>query len=253
MNKTYLVVLLLTLLISVKTHGQSLIVGIPSADVAELHHLEVTHESQFGLSNQKLKWNSFNFACYGLKNHLELVLTYNNLSNQSNANPVFGGGFKKVFPILKLGGEKWESKFIFGGNALYSFQRNDFGGWTYAMGSFRIPKTKTRFTGGITYGNEHQFGFRKEWILGAEMYVPQRSFQLMGGFEQPLGHGFSFIGDWISGNHDLACFIPAIQYDFGHNVAIIGYKLPNSGSETGRALILELMFAIPSKKEKPRH
>lgn len=249
MNKIRLVFLFLLAGFYVQTNGQSLIVGIPSADVAELHHLEVTHESQFGLSNNQLKWNSFNFACYGLKNHVELVLTYNNLSNQKNSNPVFGGGFKKVFPLEKLGGEKWESKFIVGGNVLYSFQRNDFGGWSYAMGSFRIPTLKTRFTGGLTYGNEHQFGFRRQLVLGVESYVPQRSFQAMVGFEQPLGNGFSIIGDWISGNHDLACFIPALQYDFGHNVAIIGYKLPNRGSETSQALILELMFAIPSRKK----
>ena len=70
-------------------HGsfsQSLIVGIPSIDVAEPHHLEVTHETQLNFWERPAKWNSFNFACYGLGSNAELTTTLNNLSNDGSEN-----------------------------------------------------------------------------------------------------------------------------------------------------------------------
>jgi hypothetical protein len=61
------------ILLTSYTFAQSLIVGIPSADVAEKHHLEITHETQWNFWGQTSKWNSFNFACFGLGNGLEIT------------------------------------------------------------------------------------------------------------------------------------------------------------------------------------
>jgi hypothetical protein len=63
----------------------------------------------------------------------------------------------------------------------------------------------------------------------------------MVGFEQPISHRVSIIGDWFSGEHDLAAFIPALQVDVKKHVLIFGYKFPTA-STGDQALILECML-----------
>jgi hypothetical protein len=67
------------------------------------------------------------------------------------------------------------------------------------------------------------------------------------GFEQPLTKHISLIGDWFSGTHDLAAFIPAMQIDIKKHVLIFGYKFPNPNTGS-HAFILEFMVSIPTKK-----
>jgi hypothetical protein len=67
------------------------------------------------------------------------------------------------------------------------------------------------------------------------------------GFEQPLTKHLSLIADWYSGTHALAAVIPAFQYDIGHNVLILGYKIANNIESGNNALIVEFMINIPTK------
>jgi hypothetical protein len=230
---------------NIRLYSQSLIVGIPSVDVAEKHHLEVTHETQWKFWGEEKKWNSFNFACLGIGNNAEITATFNNLTNGISDNLAVGLGAKKVFE-LKKENNIWETKIALGGNVLYSTVRKDFGVWTYGLGSFRIPSTKTRFTGGLNYGQSQTFGFlTSENGMSAK---PNNLVTFLGGIEQPITKHISIIGDWYSGTHDLASFIPAIQFDVKKHVIIIGYKLPNNKLSGNQALILECMFSIPTKK-----
>ena len=225
--------------------SQSLIVGIPSVDVAEKHHIEITHETQWKFWGEPKKWNSFNFACIGIGNNAELTATFNNLTNGVSDNLALGLGVKKVFE-LKKENNVWETKLAIGGNVLYSTVRQNFGMWTYGLASFRIPSTKTRFTGGLNYGQSQTFGF-----LESENGMPPKPQNLvtfLGGIEQPITKHISLIGDWYSGTHDLASFIPAIQIDVKKHVIILGYKFPNNRLSGNQAIILECMFSIPTKK-----
>jgi hypothetical protein len=232
-------------LIESKVYSQSLIVGIPSVDVAEKHHLEVTHETQWKFWGEEKKWNSFNFACFGIGNNTELTATFNNLTNGVSDNLAVGLGAKKVFE-LKKENNIWETKLAIGGNVLYSTVRQNFGIWTYGLGSFRIPSTKTRITGGMNYGQSQTFGFLQ--VEGQLNPKPQNLATFIGGFEQPITKHVSIIGDWYSGTHDLAAFIPAIQFDVKKHVLILGYKFPNNRLSGNQALIIECMFSIPTKK-----
>jgi hypothetical protein len=239
----------IAILCSSVASAQSLIVGIPSADVAEEHHLEITHESQWNFWENGLKWNSFNFACYGVGHNLELTAALNNLNNEGSSNLALGLGAKKVFPILKGSTSLQEIKLTAGSNLLYSVNKKEPGIWIYSHASFRIPKVHTRLTLGGSYGTYQAFGFRRFLVNGEQQLEPRDPFALMLGFEQPLTKHVSLIGDWFSGTHDLAAFIPAMQVDIKKHVLIFGYKFPNpnTGNE---ALILEFMFSIPTKKQR---
>lgn len=246
-HKLYVLVVFLLFFTTTGSWGQSLIVGIPSADVAEKNHLEITHETQWNFWQKPNKWNSFNFACFGLGNGTELTATFNNLTNTNGNNLALGLGFKKVFSLGVLP-KNMESKFIVGGNALYGVSRQNTGFWAYAMGSVRMPKTQTRFTAGFTHGQSQTFGFRQQIMNNVIGETPNNITTFIGGIEQPLGRNISLIADWYAGTHDLAALIPALQIDVGHHVIILGYKLPNNATSGHKALILECMFSIPTKK-----
>jgi hypothetical protein len=246
MRVTFLVFLLIFFWQS--SFGQSLIVGMPSADVAEKHHLELTHETQWNFWKNPQKWNSFNFICYGLGGGLELTSTLNNIDNDGSQNLAIGLGAKKVFDLAGHS-DKYERKFIFGGNGLYSTTKNNTGIWTYGLLSMRMPSAKTRFTGGFSYGNSQTFGFTTKYENGRMMSSPNNKFVFMGGIEQPISKDISLICDWYSGTHDLAAFIPAAQFDFGHNVLILAYKIPNNIESGNQALIIEFMISLPTKKQ----
>lgn len=235
------------LLVSLFSQAQSLIVGIPSADVAEKHHLEITHESQWNFWEDGMKWNSFNFACYGIGHHTELTAALNNLNNDGSTNLALGLGAKKVFPILKNFTSLQEIKLTAGSNFLYSVNKKEPGIWLYSHASFRLPNVHTRFTIGGSYGTYQAFGFRRFLVNGEQQSEPRDPFALMLGFEQPLTKHISLIGDWFSGTHDLAAFIPAMQIDIKKHVLIFGYKFPNPNTGS-HAFILEFMVSIPTKK-----
>jgi len=227
--------------------SQSLIVGIPSADVAEKHHLEFTHESQIGLQSRPYKWNSFNFLCYGLGNNAELTVTLNNLNNDGSTNAAIGFGAKKVFPIFKSN-NKWEHKLTAGSNILYGKQSGNIGFWSYGHYSFRVPATKTRLTAGVNYGQSQTFGFKSVMQNNQVTLTGRKLGSFIGGIEQPLYKNISLIADWYSGTHDLAAFIPALQIDVKHHVFIVGYKIPNNAASGNRALIVEFMLNLPTRK-----
>jgi hypothetical protein len=247
MNKT-LLVFIISLIKYSNLLSQSLIVGIPSADVAEKNHLEFTHETQYNYWNKPEKWNSFNFMCYGLGSNTELTVTLNNLDNEMSKNMAVGLGAKKVVKLFKKI-PAWEHKIIAGTSILYSTNRQNFGIWSYGLYSFRVPTTKTRLTAGLSYGTSHTYGFRTKQVNSMELLVPNNITAMLLGFEQPLTKNLSFIADWYSGTHALASVIPALQYDIGHNVVIVGYKIANNPQSGANAVILEFMINIPTRKK----
>ena len=245
------ITLLLFFSIHFNSYSQSLIAGIPSADFVAHKDVELTHETQWNFWNSPNKWNSFNFMCYGIGNNAELTLTINNLDNKTSKDLALGFGGKKVIDIFKNKHHLWEQKIVLGTNILYATQPNNFGIWSYALYSLRIPQLKTRLTGGISYGTSQIYGFRTKFIdnVKIETQTPNNIGTVLLGFEQPLTEHLSFIADWYSGTHALAAVISAIQYDIGNSVFILGYKIANNKESGSNALIFELMINIPTKKK----
>lgn len=226
--------------------SQSLIAGMPSADVAPEKRFMFTHESQLNTwSYDKVKWNSFNFLCYGAAKNLEVTVSFSNLSNSPIAHESIGTGFKKIFDLEFI--PLPEAKFAFGQNVLYSVDRTSVGGWSYALLSNRIPVLDTRLTYGISYGSSELFGYdtlttNRNGVN--ERIVKERNpLSAMVGLEQPIiKDRFGIIADWFSGQHDLSALITGFQFDFHNLVLISAYKFPNLEPAKKGSIIFEAMY-----------
>ena len=226
--------------------AQSLIAGIPSADVAPVGKIMFTHESQINSwQYDKVKWNSFNFMCYGVQKNLELTLSFSNLSNSPVSHESVGFGFKK---IIDINVHIPETKFVFGQNVLYGLNEKSVGGWSYAMFSCRTPKLKTRLTAGLSLGSAELFGYDTSTVkdnFGNKNFTVTRRnpVSFIAGIEQPIiEKKFSIIADWFSGSHDLSALIVGTQLDFEHIVLISGYKFINYEPVKKGSIIVELMY-----------
>lgn len=240
------ILVILICFVSNKSIAQSLIAGIPSADIAPFKKLMFTHESQLNTwKYNKPKWNSFNFLCYGVAKNTELSITFSNLSNQAISHECLGIGFKRIIDINVFSIP--EAKFIFGQNVLFSVDEPTVGGWTYAMLSARVPKLKTRLTSGLSYGSAELFGYDSVQVKqGNEVFkfIKRRNpLSIMVGLEQPIiDKKFAIIADWFSGTHDLAALIAGTQFEFHKLILITGYKFPNFESTRNGSVIVEVMY-----------
>ncbi len=246
--KNFVVVLLYCFCCQKTIQAQSLIAGIPSADVVHKGHVEFTHESQinfWSVPNQ-FKWASFNFVCYGIGHETEVTASLINLANKDMNNLAVGTGFKKAHQFFKKDSvlSKWETKFTIGQNIFFSLQRPEVTGWAYGHLSFRLPKLHTRFTGGATYGSPTFFDVAFANENGKLIRNENAVVCALAGVEQPFGKHFSLIADWYSGNHGIAAMIIATQFNFGHNVFIAGYKKYNQERWSEGAIILETMLRL---------
>lgn len=214
--------------------AQSLIVGIPNAEVVPKGHVLLAHESQVNWWNQVnergeriVAWNSFNFGCYGISEHLELCLTSFNIGSPGSGNVSLAGGFKTVFPLFHKEAADWEIKLVSGLMVPFSLSGNGVGIWSYSAASFRIPLLRTRITAGPSYGTRQIFG--------------RDVFCWMVGYEQPITDKFSIIGDWYSGTHDIGAYISALQYDVNEHLTIIaGYKFANNAESGYNTAMVEI-------------
>ncbi|MBC7388933.1 MAG: hypothetical protein H7329_06980 [Opitutaceae bacterium] len=246
MNKLNLFTFAILICLINRSYSQSLIAGIPSADVAPEKRFMFTHESQINSwSYDKMKWNSFNFMCYGAAKNLEVTVSFANISNSPLSHESLGLGFKKIIDLKSV--PLPEMKFVFGQNVLFSSDRKSVGGWSYAMFSNKLDRTKTRLTYGLSYGSAELFGYDTLSTTQngiTERKVTERNpFSFMGGVEQPIYKDkFLIIADWFSGTHDLGALISAIQLNFKHIVLIGGYKFPNLEAAKKGSVIMEIMY-----------
>ena len=220
--------------------AQSLIVGIPNAEATPKGAWFFTHESQIERGKRNA-WNTFQFLTYGA-GHLgkrllpggfdtEIALSFVNFGRPATGNRTIAAGFKSVYELPSGRGKAWQVRGTVGALVPVSLDGGGAGSWIFSSGSVRLPQLQTRLTAGPTYGTPQLFGKEK---LG-----------MMAGIEQPLGGAFrrrvSLVADWYSGRHDLAAAIPAIQFNLPRDwIFITGYKLPNRGAATERALVLEV-------------
>lgn len=249
-RKTFCIPVLFTtalLLATQASHAQSLILGIPNADVAHKGVLEITHESQVGIS-KPVSWNSFNILTYGLNKRIELTANLINLDKSVLPGATFAFGGKYVLP-LDSSAQEW--KLTAGTNLGYA-PRIDYERWgvfSYSHLSMRLPRLRTRLTGGVSYGTPHFFGFRYVPLQG-ETRLQRESvprFSLMAGIEQPLTQHLSLVADWFSGNQAQGALIAGFQYDWGPQALLMAYKVPN-GDAAKDAVVLEAVFDIDFAK-----
>lgn len=212
-------------------HAQSLIVGIPNADVTPKGAWFFTHESQVKPVGDPPGWNTFQFLTYGAGFGTELALSFVNFGRPATGNRTIALGFKTVLEQHGPGRSVWDPRATFGLMVPKSVDARGAGVWAYSSASVRLPAWRTRFTAGPTYGTPQLFGVEKAGI--------------MAGVEHPITPRLSLIADWYSGQHDLAALIPALQVNLPRDfIFIAGYKIPNPGAPGGHALVIEIAGII---------
>jgi hypothetical protein len=247
--------LLLSFSISYNIFGnasaQSLILGIPNAEIVEQGVMEITHESQIGVS-QGASWNSFNILTYGLNKQTELTGNFINLDESPVDGTTLALGAKQV-RLLSSNAQEW--KCTYGTNIGFAprLGYRPWGIFSYNHLSMRLPVLKTRLTGGLSYGTSHFFGFKKpmpgtDVPRGAGYYL----FSALAGIEHPINEKWTLIADWFSGNQAQGALIGGVQYSPPGMALIVAYKHPN-GEASKRALVLEAVFDIMLKRHQHVH
>ncbi|MBY0376350.1 MAG: hypothetical protein K2Q23_20305 [Bryobacteraceae bacterium] len=207
--------------------GQSLIVGIPNADVTKKGEFALAHESQLNRFEAGNYWNSFTFATYGVGHHTELAMSMYGVSSPDSRNQSLGAGFKTSLPWKGEWARKWEFKTSFGAMIPLSFDGRGVGYWGYGNASVRLPGARTRFTAGPSYGTRQIFG--------------KRTYSTMVGIEQPLTKRWGIVSDWFSGRHDLGAAIVGMSFQRDPRTLIIfGYKVANNAISGKPAFMIEV-------------
>ena len=233
LGQTLRIVLILgIILVPQASQAVSLIAGIPNAETTEPGVFMAAHESQFALSSSPKPWTGFSFFTYGLVEHFELASTLFNLSSPASQRIAVSLGFKSVHELMKKGAFWEELRVFWGLEAPFAIQGNEgLGIWMFSGLSMRLPKLRTRFTAGPSFGTKQIFGVT--------------TWSVMLGVEQPILPKFSLIADWFSGKNDLGALILAFQYDPTPKVTVImGPKLPNDRSKSAVAWMIEVTAKI---------
>jgi hypothetical protein len=217
--------------LSLGLYGQSLIVGIPSTDVAAKGEFAIAHETQVNRFATGGYWNSFSFATYGIGNGVELAASMYGPSRPASPELALGMGFKKTVNLER----GWA---VAGGAMLpVSFRGNGVGVWTYGLASVRLPKSRTRFTAGPSWGTRQIFG--------------RNAMKAMVGVEQPLTKKVGLVADWFTGTHDLAAAIVGVSYQPSPSLLVIsGWKMANNAASGKPAFMVEVAYIFGHKKHE---
>jgi hypothetical protein len=218
-----LLAIIIVLFLQNKAFGQQTLFNVPSADVTEKGKIFLQHETQF---SNKFFVNTEYFG-YGLGKNTELDITLGGVGTDNAANEILGAGFKSFIPIHKELYKKYETKLTFGTLIQTSLRGKGVGNWTYSHLSARLPKLKTRFSGGInvlttTFCGRDVFGF-------------------IGGIEQPITKNFGLQMDWFSGKHSNGFLIPGFYYSLPKNITLwVGYQIHNNKANGDNGFVIEL-------------
>ena len=205
--------------------GQQTIINVPSVDQTPRGRFFALHETQLRTWNPKPYWVSTNFPTYSLTDRIELAATIYNIGVPNKPYQAVALGWKTAQPVLRSQLPGWEITVGAGQMLPVSLTGKGDGLWNYAQVAWRLPVVRTRLMAGLSNGTRNLFG--------------KRTTHMIASFEQPLAGHWNLLGEWWSGTHDFADFVPGLNYHWGTNVVIVGYKVSNIPGSTGDGLILE--------------
>lgn len=210
--------------------AQSVVVSVPNTDVTPRGTTMIAHESQVNARfYEKPYWNSFTFGTYGVGHDIELAATLYGVARPATENVALAVGYKQRIPLHR--DPVWQPTIAFGPMLAQSLSGRGAGGWTYGVGSLRLPGLRTRFTVGPSYGARQIFG--------------KQAISLLAAVEQPLHPRVSIIADWFSGDHDLAALVGGVQLNLSRSfILIAGVKRPNGERAGPVSGVLELTYDI---------
>lgn len=222
-----LATIVLTLMCSPRAAAQQTIFNVPSADVTPKGKVFLQHESQFRPHKPDAFWLGTHYGAVGVGANTELAATLFNVSSPTSNNISLAVGFKSSIPILKERLKEREIKLVVGGMIPISFDNRGVGNWSYALGSARVPVLKTRVGAGVSIGPRQIFG--------------RNNVSFICSYEQPVSSKFALIGDWYSGTHGNALFIPGFSVALPKAVNLYcGYQIPNNRQSGRTGFVIEI-------------
>lgn len=208
-------------------NAQQTIFDVPSPEITPKNKLFLQHESQFRTWKPGRFLSNTEYSAYGIGHNTELDMTLFNVNAPVSDNITLGLGFKSSIPILKRTLPNQELKVTVGQLVPISLQGGGVGSWSYGTFSGRIPKLKTRLSGGVSVGTKQIFG--------------RNAVSFIGTYEQPITKRFVLQGDWYSGTNNLALFIPGFSYAFPKDITLYGgYQIPNNARSGRQGFVFEL-------------
>jgi hypothetical protein len=211
---------------AIQLYAQQAIVNMPSADITPKGGLFLMHESQWRPWNPDRSWYGTNFLAYGVGWNTELAVTSYNTGTPAASNETIGFGFKTAVPLSGRNGGAREHKLTVGSMALASLTGKGMGNFSYVHYSFRLPKAKTRLTGGGWFGSEQLF--------------LRKTGSVLAGVEHPLSKKVILLAEWFAGRHDLGFLIPGVLWHpTPKQFVVVAYKFPNQTANGKQGLVLE--------------
>lgn len=223
----------LVLLGNMPVSAQQTVFNVPSAEITPKGKIFLQHESQFRPYKPRQFWLGTHYGALGVGHNTEITVTLFDVASPPTNTIDLGAGFKSVIPILKKRFPNQEFKLIGGSELVFGLQGGDLGNWTYVEASGRLPKLRTRLTGGFNYGTKHIFGKETHGFIGA--------------IEQPVTKKFSIIADWYSGDSAYGLLIPGFAYQATDTLAIFaGYQIPNPSNKLlPSGFVIEIAKFLP--------
>lgn len=194
-------------------------------------------------------WQTTNFVTYGVTRRFEAAVTVYNVGRPFKRTANVGVGWKTAQPLADVfpgwaarrpALARWAPTLGAGQMLPVSLRGEGAGLWSYAQGAARVPGLGLRVMAGVSNGPPTLFAkYTTHLITSYELPLTGPGRRLGGRAGDVVGH-MALLGEWWSGRHDLADFVPGVNFHTKSLVAIVGYKLGNTPGTRGDGLILEL-------------
>ncbi|MDX2193074.1 MAG: hypothetical protein NW201_06955 [Gemmatimonadales bacterium] len=222
--------------------AQQTIINVPSVDQTKKGHVFFLHETQARSWGGQSFWQTTHFLTYGVTDRFEIATTLYNFGTPLKQQVALGIGWKTAQPLdfLGAGAKRWEATFGAGQMVPISLRGDGVGLWSYAQVAARIPGIDLRVMGGISNGPRNLFGFNTTHFIGSyELPLEKLGHAIGGGFGDFVGH-MALLGEWWSGQHEFADFVPGVNWHSGPLVVILGYKFGNQPGTASDGVIFEV-------------
>lgn len=230
-----------TLAVPRAAHAQQTIINVPSVDQTKEGRFFYLHESQVRDWDGNSYWLTTNFLTYGVTKRFEVALTTYNIGTPVQPNQAIGVGWKTAQPILAKTLPKWELKLGAGQMLPVNLRGKGAGLWSYGQASARVPGLGLRLMGGVSNGPDELFGRNTTHFIGSFEQPLTGLGDRIGGPVGKVVRDMAILGEWWSGTHEFADFVPGLNWhDDDGWVVIVGYKFSNTPGRSGDGIILEI-------------
>lgn len=228
--------------VAAPARAQQTIINAPSVDQTPEGRVFALHETQWRDWGGESFWQTTHFLTYGVTARVEAALTVYNVGTPLKRYAAVGLGWKTAQPLdfLPAAARRWSPVLGAGQMVPLSLRGRGAGLWSYAQGSVRVPRLQTRLTAGVSNGPANLFGTHTTHLVTSYEQPLHALGHRLGGRVGHVVEHMALLGEWWSGRHEFAEFVPGVNYHHKALVLILGYKLGNAPGTRGDGVIVEV-------------